>query len=154
MGGYADKLQAKAGDVMQPGERVLAAIRTMPRGTTMGMGIGGLVGAAVAGHQAKKGAAEQSEGSAAAAWPAVRSAVGLTDRRLLIYNFTAMGKPKDLIGEFPLDQLASLDVDKGMTNKVRFAFNDGSAAQVECAKLEKVGDFVSVFEDLKSGTTG
>jgi hypothetical protein len=152
MGGYADKIQAKAGETLQPGERVLAAIRTMPRGTTMGMGIGGAVGAVVADRQAKKGQAEQTEGSTAAGWPAVRSAVGLTDRRLLIYDYTLMGKPKDLVGEFQLDQVASVEVDKGVTNKVRFAFTDGSASQVECAKLEKVGDFVTAFEGAK--TTG
>ncbi|MFP5352449.1 MAG: PH domain-containing protein [Actinomycetota bacterium] len=154
MGGYTEKLQAKAGDVMAPDERVLAAIRTMPRGTTVGMGIGGVLGAAVAQRQAKKGAAEQAEGSVAATWPTVRSAVGLTNRRLLIYDYTMMGKPKDLIGEFPVDTIASVDVDKGITNKVRFGFNDGSAAQVECAKLDKVDDFVSAFQNVKSGTSG
>ena len=151
MGGYADKLQGKAAEVMEPGERLLAAIRTMPRGTTMGIGIGGAVGAVVADRQAKKAHAKQSEGSAAKDWPAVRSAVGLTDRRLLIYDYTFTGKPKDLIGQFPLDQIASLDVDKGLTNKVRFTFTDGSAAQVECAKLEKVGDFESAFKTVKPG---
>lgn len=154
MGGYADKLQARAVEVMEPGEQVLAAIRTMPRGTTVGMGIGGLVGAAVAERQAKKSQSGQTEGSTAAGWPSTKSAVGLTDRRLLIFNYTAMGKPKELIGEFPLDQLASVDVDKGMTNKVRFAFTDGSAAQVECAKMEKVGDFVSAFQNTRSGSVG
>jgi hypothetical protein len=153
MGGYADKVQAKAGEILEPGERVVAAIRTMPRGTTLGMGIGGAVGAVVAERQAKKGRAEQTEGSAAAGWPSVRSAVGLTDRRLLIYDYTLMGKPKNLVGQFPLDQIASVEVDKGVTNKVRFAFNDGSASQVECAKLEKVGDFVSAFEGVKAGRT-
>lgn len=152
MGGYANKLQARAGDVLEGGEQVLAAIRTMPRGTTMGMGIGGAVGAVVAQRQAKKGQAEQAEGSNAAEWPPVRCAVGVTDKRLLIYDYTMMGKPKDLIGQFSLDQIASVDVDKGVTNKVRFAFADGSAAQVECAKLEKVGDFVSSFQKVKAGT--
>ncbi|MGH2808539.1 MAG: hypothetical protein ACRDKT_14825 [Actinomycetota bacterium] len=153
MGGYTDKLRGKAGEVMEPGERLLAAIRTMPRGTTLGVGIGGAVGAVVADRQAKKGAAQQTEGSAAASWPAVRSAVGLTDRRLLIYDYTFTGKPKDLIGEFLLDQVASLGVDKGLTNKVTFGFNDGSAVQVECAKLEKVDDFVSAFAGVKPGST-
>jgi hypothetical protein len=55
-------------------------------------------------------------------------------------------------GQFPLDQIASLEVDKGLTNKVRFTFTDGSAAQVECAKLEKVGDFETAFKSAKPGT--
>jgi hypothetical protein len=149
MAGYADKLQGKAAEVMEPGERLLGAIRTMPRGTTMGIGIGGAVGAVVADRQAKKAQAQQAEGSAAKEWPAVRSAVGLTDRRLLIFDYTFTGKPKDLIGQFPLDKIASLDIEKGLTNKVRFTFTDGSAAQLECAKLEKVGDFESAFNGAK-----
>lgn len=149
--GYADKLQGKAAEIMEPGERLLGAIRTMPRGTVMSIGIGGAVGAVVADRQAKKAQSKQDEGSTAAEWPAVKCAVGLTDRRLLIYDYTFSGKPKDLIGQFPLDQIASLDIDKGLTNKVRFNFSDGSAAQVECAKLEKVGDFESAFKGAKPG---
>jgi hypothetical protein len=137
---------------MESGERLLAAIRTMPRGTTMGIGIGGAVGAVVADKQAKKAQGQQVEGSDAKEWPSVRSAVGLTDRRLLIYDYTFMGKPNNLVGQFRLDRIASLDLEKGVTNRVRFNFADGSAAQVECAKLEKVGDFVSAFESAKAGT--
>lgn len=150
VGGYVDKLQGKASETLESGERLIAAIRTMPRGTTMGIGIGGAVGAVVADRQAKKGQAQQTEGSAAKEWPAVRSAVGLTDRRLLIYDYTMMGKPKDLVGQFPLSQIASVDLDKGVTNKLSFNFTDGSAAQVECAKLEKVGDFKTAFESAKA----
>lgn len=151
MAGYADKLRSKAGEVMEPSEQLLAAIRTMPRGTTMGTALGGIVGAAVAGRQAKKASAGQTEGSIAGSWPMVKSAVGLTDRRLLMYDYTFMGKPKDLVGQVPLDQVASVSVDKGVTNKVRFTFTDGSAVDVECAKLEKVGDFTSAFERVKGG---
>lgn len=153
MGGYADKLQGKAGEVMEPGEQLLGAVRTMPRGTTMGIGIGGAVGAVVADRQAKKAQGRQTEGSAAKEWPAVRCAVGLTDRRLLMYDFTFMGKPNNLVGHFPLDQIASLDVEKGVTNRLKFTFTDGSTAQVECAKLEKVGDFSSAFEAAKRGAS-
>lgn len=153
MGGYADKLQGKASEVMEPGERLVSAIRTMPSGTTMSIGIGGAVGAAVSDRQAKKAQANQTEGSISANWPAARCAIGLTDRRLLMFDYTMMGKPKDLIAQFPLDSVASLDLAKGVTNKINFNFNDGSAAQIECAKLEKVGDFVSAFEKVKSGTT-
>jgi hypothetical protein len=152
MGAYADKLQGKASEVLEPGERLISAIRTMPRGTTMGLGIGGALGAVVADRQAKKTHADKTEGSAAAAWPVARSAVGLTDRRLLIYDYTVMGKPKDLIGQFPLAQIDSMSVDKGVTNKVSFKFTDGSASQLECAKLEKVGDFEKAFQNVKQGT--
>jgi hypothetical protein len=119
----------------------------------MATGIGGAVGSVVADRQAKKGHAEKAEGSMAEGWPMVRSAVALTNQRLLIFNYTFMGKPNELVGEFPLDQVASLTVDKGVVNKVRFGFTDGSAVQIECAKLEKVGDFASAFEGAETGTT-
>lgn len=148
---YAEKIQAKAQGVLQGDERVLAAIRTSPRGTTLGAGVGGLVGGLIAIRQAKKGAAEQTEGSAATTWPPVRCAIALTDRRLLIYSFTTLGQPKELVAEYSLDQLATIEIKKGFMNKVRFAFNDGSAAEVECGKVEKVDNLTTAFQQIKAG---
>jgi len=34
---------------------------------------------------------------------------------------------------------------------VRHRFTDGSAAEVECAKIEKTGDFVEAFQRVKAG---
>lgn len=152
MGGYADKLQKSAGQVLRPGEKVIAAIRAQPRGSTTGMAVGGLVGAAVAGRQAQKAHAKVGEGTLASGWPQGRLAVGLTDQRLLTFNYTALGKPKDMTGEFPLNEVSSVELEKKkVANAVRFAFVDGSAVEVECAKLEKVGDFVSAFQGVKAG---
>ncbi|MDQ3955627.1 MAG: hypothetical protein M3285_08770 [Actinomycetota bacterium] len=152
MGGYVDKLQPKAGEVMEPSERLLAAIRTMPRGSTVGTAIGGAVGAVVTDKQAKKAQAQQTERSVAATWPAMRAALGLTDQRLLMFDYTLMGKPKSLVGQIPLDQVQSLNIEKGVVNKLHFGFTDGSAVQIECAKLEKVGDFASALDSAKPGT--
>ncbi len=153
MGGYADKLQQKVGGVLRPGERILAAVRTQPRGSTMGTAIGGVVGAAVAQRQASKAQAAAGEGSMAAAWPSGNSAVGLTEQRLVLFNYTAMGKPKDLVAEFALDQLAAVEMEKKKVtaNTLHFRFTDGSAVQVECAKLEKTADFVEAFQRFKAG---
>lgn len=153
MGGYVDKLRPKAGEVMEPGENLLAAIRTAPRGAAMAMGIGGVAGMVVADRRAKKAKERQTPGSAAADWPAVRSAVGLTDRRLLVFDYTAMGKPKSLVGQAALDQVASLKVEKGLSNKLTFEFSDGSAVNLECGKLEKLDEFLSALEGVKPGIT-
>jgi hypothetical protein len=152
MGGYADKLQQRAEAVLQPGERVIAAVRTMPRGTTMGTAVGGLVGSALAQRQASKAQAAAGDGSLAAAWPKGNSAVGLTQQRLVLFNYTAFGKPKDLVAEFPLDQVAAVELEKKKVtaNALTFGFADGSAVQVECAKLEKTADFVEAFPRAKA----
>jgi hypothetical protein len=152
VGGYADKLQQKVGGVLGPGEAFAAAVRTMPRGTTMGTAVGGLIGEAVAGRQASKAQAAAGEGSLAASWPTGNAAVGLTGQRILVFNYTAMGKPKDLVGEFPLDQVQAVELEKKkMTaNALHVQFVDGSAVQLECAKMEKTADFVEAFRRVKA----
>lgn len=152
MGGYAEKLQDKAGEVLRPGERLLAAVRTSPRGSTTGLAVGGLVGQAVASRQASKASEQVGEGSLAAAWPQGQAAVGLTNERVLMFNYTLMGKPKDLTAEFPLEQITTVDLDKKkIVNSLRFGFTDGSVAEVECKKLEKTDEFLSAFQTAKGG---
>jgi hypothetical protein len=153
MTGYADKLQKKAAEHLNAGERLIAAVRTLPRGSTVGAA-GGIIGAALSGRQASKAEADAAAGSVAEAWPKENAAVGLTDKRLLLFNYTAMGKPKDLIGEFPLDQLTSVELEKKKlgANALRFAFADGSGIEVECAKLEKTGRFVDAFKEARAGS--
>jgi hypothetical protein len=46
MGGYADNLQKKAVEVLQLDERLIGAVRTQPRGATMGRAVGGVIGGA------------------------------------------------------------------------------------------------------------
>ena len=152
MGGYADKLQKAAADTLRPGETVLGAIRTQPRGTVTGMAVGGLIGSAVAGRQAAKARAQSGEGSKAASWPSGRLAVGVTGQRLVAFNYTAMGKPKDLQMEVPLDEITGVELGKAkITKAVVISFTDGSAVDLECSKLEKVDDFVSAFKTAKGG---
>jgi hypothetical protein len=150
MAGYADKLEKAAGGVLRPGERVLGAIRTQPRGTVTGTAVGGLIGAAVADRQAKKARAGMSEGSIAASWPSGKLAFGVTDQRVLAFNFSAMGKPKDLKAEIPLDQVSDIRQGKAkITKAVQVEFADGSAIELECGKLEKVDDFIAAFKSAK-----
>lgn len=153
MGGYSDKLQKAAEGVLRPGETVLGAIRTQPRGTVMGAAVGGLIGAAAAGRQASKAREATGEGSEASSWPSSRFALGLTSERLLAFNYTAMGKPKDLQHEVALTQVAGIERGSAkITNSVIVSFGDGSAIELETAKMEKVGDFVDAFNRAKAGT--
>jgi hypothetical protein len=151
--GYTDKLAKRASEFMHPGERMLSAIRTQPSGSTVGMAVGGLIGAGIAGRAASKSRAEAGPDSMAATWASGRFAAGLTNQRLLTFNYTAMGKPKDLTSELPVEKVTSVTLEpKKIMKGVRFTFADGSSAEVECAKLEKVEDFVSAFQAVKSGT--
>ena len=154
MGGYAEKLQQKVGGALRPGETFIAGLRTMPRGTTTGTAVGGLVGQAIAHRQASKAQEASGDGSIAATWPTGNAAVGLTEQRVLVFNYTAMGRPKDLVAEFPLDQLLAIELEKKKVtaNALHVRFADGSAVQLECAKLEKTADFVDAFQRVKAGS--
>lgn len=152
MGGYGDKVQKAVGDVLGADEAVLAAIRTQPRGTVTGTAVGGLIGAAVASKQASKARAAVGEGTDASAWPVTKLAVAVTRRRLLGFNFSAMGKPKELQAEIPLERVADVTLTgQKLTKNVQVAFADGSAIELECGKLEKVDDFISAFRGAKAG---
>lgn len=151
MGGYAEKVQKAVEGQLRPGEQVLGAIRTQPRGTVMGAGIGGLVGAAVAQRQAGKARASAGEGSIAASWPAAKFALSVTDQRLVAFGFSAMGKAKDLKAELPLDQVVSIEQGAAkITKSVLVSFGDGSGIELECGKLEKVDDFIAAFNRAKA----
>lgn len=151
MAGYADKLQKRAGELLGPDEQLISAVRTQPRGTNVSAA-GGLVGSVASDRQAKKALAGATEGSSAGSWPSGNCAVGLTNRRLLLFNYTFMGKPNELVAEYPLDQVASVELKKKKitANALRFAFTDGSSVEVECAKMEKTQDFVNAFAAQQS----
>jgi PH (Pleckstrin Homology) domain-containing protein len=152
VGGYADKLQKRAIDFLRSDERLISALRTQPRGTNVG-NVGGIVGDTWSGSQSKKAMENAGEGSSAGSWPSGNTAVGLTDQRLLLFDYTVMGKPKDLVAEFSLGDVLSVELEKKKitANAVTFSFTDGSSVQVECAKLEKTADFVEAFRATKGG---
>ena len=154
MGEYTGKLLKRAGALLGSDEQLLFAVRAQPKGTSLGMGIGGAIGQAVAQRQQTKALAKADSGSAASSWPGGNTAVGLTNKRLMLFDYTAMGKPKDLVAEFPLDQVSSVELEKKKitANALKFAFADGSGVEVECGKLEKTGDFVEAFRGVKAGS--
>jgi hypothetical protein len=146
MAGYADKLQKRVAELLGPDEQLISAVRTQPRGTNISAA-GGIIGTVASDRQAKKAMAGATEGSNAGSWPTGNCAVGLTNQRLLLFNYTFMGKPNELVAEYPLDQVGSVELEKKKitANALRFAFTDGSSVEVECAKLEKTKDFVDAF---------
>ena len=60
----------------------------------------------------------------------------VTDRRLLACSVAAMsGKPKELVAEWPIDQVAGIATDKGkLAIPMTITFADGTAVSVEAAR--------------------
>ena len=71
--------------------------------------------------------------------------------RFLVFKHGAMGgNPKELIAEYPLDQVHELALEKRKMNhslKVRFA--DNSVVDFDVVKMAKPAPFVEAFNRIK-----
>ena len=161
MAEYVDKLQKKAAEVMDSGEALVAAVRAMSKGGTkaivlgtVGAVLGGASVAAGANAGNKAGDAARDQAAAAKISHATQVALGLTDRRLLIWSRGAfLGRAKDLIGEIALDRIQSIE---GQTSgsmmtpdPLRVRLADGNLIEFEIVKVDGIERFVKAFETLE-----
>lgn len=147
MANYTKKMQPIAAGVLQPGEVLLAGCRANAKGTTNAAAVGGafgLIGGAVAVAVMRNKAEKEEDGddvagSIAARWPKEpQVAIGLTDRRLLVWKRSMMtAKPTELIAEFPREQVTSLTAERGkLSDPMTILFADGSAVLVEVVRID------------------
>ncbi|MCP3939283.1 MAG: hypothetical protein GY708_28375 [Actinomycetia bacterium] len=146
-----EKARSKLG--LLPGEEVLGGCTTNPSGTMKRMlarELGGAIASAVAG----RGVGEPVDGGVAAQFPSGQCFVCLTDRRMIVTNVSAMtGSPKQIVAEFPKDQILAIQADKGLAAMpLNIAFTDGSAVQVEGAKMSNPGGLVELFASWGTST--
>lgn len=138
--GYTSRLSKAAAAVLRPGEELLAGARAMPKGA-----IGPPAG---------------DEGSVAAAVPYVpRVALGMTDRRLLVFRRGGLrGSPKDLIGEIPIERIAALQEPPSerpaRTEAFLLHLTDGSALAFEVLRADGADAIVSAFRAAKGRGSG
>lgn len=108
---YTKTLAPVVADLLEPGERLLAAARGMSKGATKGIvgGVAGAVGLGAAGLAVgtSVGAEERAEGQeeqrqAGLTRLPAQIVLGLTDRRLLFFARSGLsGKAGDLVGGIP-----------------------------------------------------
>lgn len=166
MADYTKKLQPVAEDVLESGERLLGAVRASGRGVTRAV-IGGAAGAvggvtaapamggvgAVIGSEA--GAADRAEGrqeEEAAGLPPLppQMALGLTDRRLLIFKRSALsGKPKELVAQIPRDRIEGIEgEDSGSAlkpDRLTVVLIDGGQVSFEIPRADGFAPLVEAF---------
>ncbi len=157
MADWTKKITKAVGGDIAADEQLEDGLFLNPSGTTTGLmarQMGGLVGAAIAG-KVQKNRSEASElvtdSGLAAEWPEHPVVVGLTGRRMILWSHSQMsGKPKEKVGEIPLEQVARFDVEK---NKATYAatihFSDGTAKVLEAPKIQnKPERFAASFARL------
>ena len=126
----------KASDKLGISEEVAAACTTNPAGTMKRMlskELGGALGSAISGSN---GSVEDADSGLAGQFPSGQHFLVLTDDRLLVTSMSVMtGKPKEIVAEWPRENVVAIEVEKGrMAAPLTVAFTDGTAVQVEGAK--------------------
>lgn len=119
-------------------ERLVAACTTNPKGTVSRMTarqLGGLVGAVAADRVA--GTAPMSDGHGLSErFVDGQNFLVITSRRMLLVKMSALtGRPKELVGEWRIEQVADITVEEGrLAYPMTILFVDGTAVQIEGAK--------------------
>ncbi|MCZ7527150.1 MAG: hypothetical protein M5U14_12665 [Acidimicrobiia bacterium] len=117
MGDYVAKIAGRVSADLEPGERLLAAMKAMPRGAVKaivypaaGMANLGVAGAVAGSEIADRHAAEgRDEAEAVGVETNAQMITGLTDRRILLWKMGGLrAAPKHVLGELPRAQVASV----------------------------------------------
>jgi hypothetical protein len=130
---YEDKIKEQAKPYLEPGEHVLAAFITQPRGTNVAMA-GGLAPAAIGGRKVKEARSAAEAGGFQVTRP---MALALTESRLVVFKVSqpiAMGKGgdvKDLVSAVPLSDVDSIEVKRLLVGKVVVVTVGGAAVKLE-----------------------
>ena len=128
---WAAKVDQAAREVLETGERVLAAVFVVPTATSC---------------TASAIAARHDGGAIASNMPVAASILGLTDRRLLVYGHSSLsGRPDGLKFSIPSTQLRRVDVEeRSATCRFVLRFGDGSRAEYEApSRVNDPGPFVA-----------
>jgi hypothetical protein len=142
---YRDKLAKKAD--LGDGEQMLAGTTATPAGglrrnaATMGAGAAmGVAGAAAT--AAVQQAADAKTSDSEAGFPtASKMAIGLTDRRILVWSLGVMtGGPNKLIGAVPVSSVRDVAYGSGKTMGIRngvleLTFTDGEVVSLEVPRI-------------------
>ncbi len=159
MGDYTPKLSKAATDALEPGETLLAGVRGMSAGSTArivggaaGAVGGGAVGLVIADRLtgAKREAGEEAEAEAGLSELPSQLALGLTDRRLLVFGRGGLtGKPKDLVAFIPRDAVASITGEdsgsKLKPDRLTVQLTDGKTVDFEVVKNDDYRRVVEAF---------
>ncbi len=155
---WAKKIARSVGQDIQADEQVEAGLFVQPSGLTAGMmgsQLGGLVGALMVdklgGEKLDAEHIVTDEGIAATIPKRQPLVLGLTGRRLLVWGHGKMsGKPKGLLVEMPLDQVAGIQMEKQkLTHATAVVFGDGTGVFFEAPRIGKPDDFLETFNRLK-----
>lgn len=142
---------------LHPGETFAGAVFGRPAGSfgrSVAFGVGGVAGAVVSDKVAKKREQEHegaTDAGMAAEFPQGDVVLAVTPQRFLVFRFAQMsGKPKELLAEYPVAQVAEIvQEQRKMHRSFQIHFTDGSLADLDVVKMAKPDQFVEAFNRIK-----
>ena len=135
---YVKKVNKRAGDLLLPGENVLAACpvqipgyASKSRSNDPAIALVKLVARTL-----KTDPALPDVGSMASEFPLTMTILAVTDYRVIAFESTQVTtRPKGILKEWSRDELIGLTVGKGKASyPIEISFSDGSAITMEVAK--------------------
>lgn len=148
------KIEKAKNNQLNEGEQVLAAVTLQDAGAiskaAVSGGLGGLIGV-FAGSKMQKKTDANTEGMQSSEMsqkiPTGMSVVGVTDTRVVAYNFDALsGKAKELQAELNRGDIQVESFEKGkLAGKLVLSFSDGGKRAFDLPKGNDLEEFKSVL---------
>jgi hypothetical protein len=131
MGEYTERVAAQVVGLLEPGEPVLAATSCAPRGAMRGI---------ARGDGRRQTARGRAEAAAFGVEPAPQYVLALTDRRLVWFGTSLLGRPKAVAGAVPRGEVTSVELGTGRAlgqhyTEVRLVARNGRRCTFEVARL-------------------
>jgi hypothetical protein len=157
MASIVKKVVRNCGHYLHPGETVEGAVFGRPAGSlgrNVAFGVGGVAGAVVADKVATKRSEEHggaADAGTASGFPAGDVVLAVTPGRFLVFKFGQMsGKPKELLAEYPLADVAAVGQERRkMHRSLQIRFADGSVKDLDVVKMARPDEFVDAFARVK-----
>jgi hypothetical protein len=150
---YEDKIKQQAAPYLEPGEHVLAAFITQPRGT-MTARAGGLAPGAIGGAKLQRAQRAAVEGGLRLASP---MALALTESRLLVLSVSAPialgkgGDVKELVSAVPVADVEAIEVKRLLVGKVVTLTVGGATVKLEAGAGANASGLADEFARAKAG---
>lgn len=160
MANALDKVRSHSSAVLRPGESFVAAVPLTAHGTAVRAGaysaagglIGGMVGATSSWKQQAKDAVLVDELPPSEVRVGARGAIAAaTEQRLIVFQQSAMGRPKEILGEWPVDEvhlITNLHRPGGLAKimSLLFVLPDRTVLSAECTAMGGLKNQIASME--------
>jgi Bacterial PH domain len=144
------KLQSLVDGQLNSDEKLLVGVRVNLKGTALGVGMSALGSAPAVVIGSETMSEGQQQASDAGISFSQQMALGLTDKRILVWKRSAFtGKPKEIIGEIQIDNIVDVSLEPGtLGDMLNLKFSNEKELELESVKIDNGKDFADKLKEL------